>query len=326
MKLFYQATCLGLGAGMVLCAQAEGKPLIERLGAVPKESGFHMEGYYVWCGSALKVGETYHLFASRWPVATGFPDGYRQHCEIVRATAPRPEGPYKFQDVVIGRREQGKWDSGMGSNPAIYQVGDTFVLFYIGSDIGKRYRQIGFATAPAVTGPWTRSDAPLNLGFKSDANNPAACLERDGSVKLVWRDGYQRLYISTAPSFRGPYTVANDNAWPAGKLEDFFFFKLGGQYHIICEDHAHQVTGHPRWGAHIVSQDGVTKWTAYSSPCAYDHTIRWTDGSVFEPVRRERPWLLIEDGKITQLFTAVWDGKAAWNQPVPINPALAVAP
>ena len=40
----------------------------------------------------------------------------------------------------------------MAHNPAIYRVGDGFVLFYIGSDEGSRYRQIGIATAPAVTG------------------------------------------------------------------------------------------------------------------------------------------------------------------------------
>jgi hypothetical protein len=38
-------------------------------------------------------------------------------------------------------------------------------------------------------------------------------------------------------------------------------------------------------------------------------------------VRRERPWLLIENGKATCLFTAVYDGAKTWNQPVPIEPA-----
>jgi hypothetical protein len=325
-KLVFLAAGIGTALGLAISAQAAEKSLFERLGPVPKASGFHMDGYYVWCGSAIKVGDTYHLFASRWPVATVFPNGYRQHCEIVRATAARPEGPYAFQEVVIGRREPGKWDSAMGHNPAIYQVGNTFVLYYIGSDIGKHYRQIGIATAPAVTGPWTRSDTPLDLGFKCDANNPAACFERDGSVKLLWRDGYQRVFISTAPNFRGPYTVTNDNVWPAGKLEDFFFYKQGGQYHILCEDNAHQITGHPRWGADICSPNGVTKWTASASASAYDHTIRWTDGGTFEAVRRERPWLLIENGKATALFTSVWDDKASWNQPVPIIPAMAVDP
>ena len=103
-------------------ATAAEQPLRERLQPVNRDSGFRMPGYFVWCGSAIKVGATYHLFAARWPETTKFPEGYRQHSEIVRATAARPEGPYTFQEVVIGARAAGRWDSGMAHNPAIYRV------------------------------------------------------------------------------------------------------------------------------------------------------------------------------------------------------------
>ncbi len=56
-------------------------------------------------------------------------------------------------------------------------------------------------------------------------------------------------------------------------------------------------------------------------PAVYDHTIRWTDGGVFEPRRRERPWLLFEGDRAAYLFTAVYDGQHTWNQPVPVNGA-----
>jgi hypothetical protein len=283
-----------------------------------------MEGYFVWCGSVIKVGSEYHMFASRWPVATKFPDGYRGYSEIVRAVSLRAEGPYVFQEVVIGKREPGKWDSGMAHNPSIYKTGKTFVLFYIGSDQGSRHRQIGIATATAIGGPWTRRDQPLDLGIATDANNPAALFEPDGSVKLFWRTVDLRVIVSTARSFEGPYTAANSNVWPSAKLEDFFFFKLGGQYHIVCEDNVGNVTGHVRWGAHLVSPDGLNQWKARSAPVAYDHRIRWKEGGDLVATRRERPWLLIENGKITWLFTAVYDGQRSWNQPVPMLPPLPV--
>ena len=292
----------------------------DAIGPVAKGTGFAMDGYFVWCGSAIKVGDAYHLFAARWPVATAFPEGYRQHSEIVRAVAPRPEGPYVFQELVIGPRAAGKWDSGMAHNPAIYKVGDTFVLYYIGADVGSRYRQIGIATAPAITGPWTRRDQPLDIGLATDANNPAACFEPDGSVKLFWRTVDLHVCISTARTFAGPYTVANSNVWPTARLEDFFFFKRNNTYHIICEDNAGQVTGHERWGAHLISPDGLHDWRPAPQPIVYDHQIRWTDGTELQPRRRERPWLLIENDKITHLFTAVYDGQRAWNQPVPLEP------
>ena len=301
-------------------ARADTFAIADSLGAVPKGSGFAMEGYFVWCGAAIRVGDAYHLFASRWPEETKFPEGYREHSEIVRAVASRPEGPYVFQDVVIGKREKGRWDSAMAHNPAIYRTGGTFVLYYIGSDVGSRYRQIGVATAKAVTGPWTRRDRPLDLGVASDANNPSACFESDGSVKLLWRTSDLRVCVSTARSFEGPYTVANSNVWPAARLEDFCLFKYGGQYHVICEDNAGKVTGHERWGAHFFSPDGVSGWKVWPAPVAYDHRIWWSNGGTFEPHRRERPWLLIEEGKITYLFTAVYDGLRAWNQPVPLLP------
>ena len=314
------------------CQPSNGEPLTSSVGIEPnafapvaKGTGFAMDGYFVWCGSVIKVGDAYEMFASRWPTSTKFPEGYRQHSEIVRAEASRPEGPYVFKEVVIGKRAAGKWDSAMAHNPAVYQVGGTFVLYYIGSDVGSSHRQIGIATAPAVAGPWTRRDKPLDLGHDVDANNPAAYFEPDGSVKLVWRTVDLRVCESVAKSFDGPYTLANKRLWPAAKIEDFFMFKKGATYHLICEDNVGKLTGHDRkWGGHLISDDGITHWRPAEQPVAYDDTIRWADGTDFKPVRRERPWLLIDGGKITYLFTAVFDGKKTWNQPVPLSTPLDV--
>ncbi len=160
----------------------------------------------------------------------------------------------------------------------------------------------------------------------SDANNPAAWFEPDGSVKLIWRDKDLRVYISTADSFRGPYRVANDNVWPEGKIEDFFLLKDRGRYYLICEDAGASITGHTKWGACLTSADGIHDWQPCSPATAYDHEIRWEDGSQLHAVRRERPWLLLEDGRATWLFTAVYDGQATWNQPMPLRPAWTLQP
>jgi hypothetical protein len=306
--------------------QDDGVAFRERIQPAAQGTGFRMDGYFVWCGSVIKVADTYHMFASRWPVETKFPDGYRTHSEIVRATSTRPEGPYTFQEVVVSRRGPDAWDGGMVHNPAVYQVGSTFVLFHNASQEGSRYRQIGVVSAPAVTGPWTRSDHPLDLGVASDANNPAAWFEPDGSVKLIWRDKDLRVYISVADSWRGPYRVANDNVWPKGKVEDFFLFKHQGQYHLICEDALASITGQRKWGGHLVSRDGIHDWQPHASPIAYDHDIRWDNNTLLHAVRRERPWLLIEGGQATFLFTSVYDGQATWNQSVPLRPAWRLVP
>ena len=303
-------------------ASDSGLPIAGRIQPVAKGTGFAMDGYFVWCGSVIQVGSQYHLFAARWPVETKFPDGYFRNSEIVRAVSSRPEGPYQFAQVVVGKREPDKWDSGMAHNPAIYKVGDMFVLYYNALAAGSRYRQIGIATAPDIAGPWTRRDQPLDLGIAADANNPSACFEPDGSVRLFWRTVNLRVFLSVARSFEGPYTLANDGVWPAARLEDFFFFKHDGMYHVVCEDNAGSVTGHERWGAHLISNDGIGGWRPAAEPAAYDHTIRWTDGTEFNPVRRERPWFLIENSKLTHLFTGVFDGERTWNQVVPIDPPV----
>jgi hypothetical protein len=189
----------------------EANTLRQRLGPAPTGSGFRMDGWFVWCGSAIEVDGEYHLFAARWPVASGFPDGYRDHSEIVRATAREALGPYTFQEVVVAKRGGDWWDGGMAHHPAIYRRGGPggagqFLLYYIGSRAGSHYREIGLATAERITGPWRRPDRPLDLGVQCDANNPAALFEPDGSVKLVWRTQMLRVRISTAPHFAGPST------------------------------------------------------------------------------------------------------------------------
>ncbi len=287
-------------------------------GRVARNSGFRMDGYHVWCGSAIEVDGRFHLFAARWPLETGFPDGYRQHSEIVRAVAARPEGPYKFEEVVIGRREPGRWDSAMAHNPAVYRWQNRFLLFYIGSDYQSSYRQIGLATAPAISGPWERPDQALELGVAGDANNPSMCNMADGRVLLIWRTVDLRACLSVAGTPVGPYRLANDNVIPQAKLEDFFLFTADGRFHLICEDNEGDLSDYVRCGIHLSSANGLTDWQLCTPAIVYDHCIRWDDGSVLHASRRERPWLLFSEGEVTHLFTGVWDGVQAWNQPVPL--------
>jgi len=295
-------------------------PMSERFLPVPARSGFRMEGYWVWCGSPIKVGDEYHLFAARWPKQSKFPDGYREASEIVRAVARDPLGPYAFQEVVIGERDRRYWDSNMAHNPTIHRIGDEFVLFYIGSDFttlrtNTKYllRQIGYARAPTIRGPWTRSDRPL---IAEESNNPAVCVEADGAVKLMYRDADLRVIVATAPAYSGPYQTRNPDVWRRDRIEDFYVFRRGGRYFAVCEDNVGGLTGHERWGALLVSPDGIDRWQPSVPPEVYDHAIALQSGDTLRCVRRERPQFLIENGRITHLFTAVYDGKDSWNQPV----------
>lgn len=299
------------------------RPLIERLLKVPVASGFRQEGYFVWCGSLIRAGGRYHLFASRWPESTGFPEGYRDHSEIVRATAERAIGPYRFAEVVVAGRGGAWWDGRMCHNPKIVRIGGTYVLYYIGSACGSGLRKVGYAWAPAVEGPWTRSEQPIPLD--EDANNPAPYVHADGSVLLAYRDRGLQTHLARAPSFHGPYHVLARNIFPAGRLEDPDLFCRDGEYHMVMEDNQGLLTGHVRFGGHLVSRDGIT-WRPHACRTVYTHTIEYEDGTAFTAERRERPELFSDrpegkgDGEPTHLITGVLSQGKTWCLVQPIAP------
>lgn len=307
------------------CIFQKDNSIAKRIQPVSRQSGFKMNGYWIWGGSVIKVDSVYHMFASRWPKNKEFPVDYYENSEIVRATSKTLTGPYKFQEVVIGERDSAFWDSNMAHNPSIYKIDNEYILFYIGSDFttmqpgSKNYmRRIGYATASSIEGLWHRSDKPV---INEESNNPAILVDGN-KIKLLFRDENLRLFLAEAESYSGPYQIVNDNVWPESQLEDFYLFKMGNKYHFICEDGQGSITGHERWGADLYSEDGINNWKKYKNPVAYDHDIRYKDGSVLNCIRRERPQLIIENNRITGLATAVYDGKNSWCQPVELYPPI----
>ena len=301
------------------------RPITFEYEKAPVESGFKMEGYWVWGGSMIRVGSTYHLFASRWKKGRAFPLDYRQNSEIVRAVSDRPEGPFKFEEVVIGPRDSVYWDSNMAHNPTIHRIGDEYVLFYIGSDYTTRLdssanllRRVGYATARSITGPWHRADQPL---IDAESNNPAVWVD-DSGVVLIYRNEKLKVFVAMADTYKGPYEVVNDNLWPDCRIEDFYLFKARGRYHLICEDNAGCISGHERWGVHLFSEDGIHNWKKYDPVVVYDHDIIYEDNTVLHCVRRERPQLLVTGGRITHLLTGVYDGHNSWCQVVKVKKAI----
>jgi hypothetical protein len=282
-----------------------------------------MDGYFVWCGSLIRAEGRFHMFASRWPRDTGFPDGYRRHSEIVRAVSDVPEGPYEFREVVLAGRGGDWWDGRMCHNPKILRIGDRYVLFYNATDLSGRllhgkhpYRQIGYADAPSIRGPWRRLDRPLPLG--EDTNNPAPYVHDDGCVLLVYRDWALRMYIAKAPAYDGDYQVVARDFFEEGRLEDPDLYVVDGQYHMVMEDNQAKLTGHERHGGHLVSRDGI-HWQRADDVHVYTHDIAFKDGTRFTAERRERPEMFNANAEVkgrgepTHLATGVFHGGAAWN-------------
>ena len=224
--------------------------LQSRLLPAPKKGGFRMEGYWVWDGSTIR-GEDgrYHLFASRWPKKSRMHPGWLFYSEIVRASSDTIEGPYEFEEVVLGPGDKSYFDGRMTHNPSIRKVGDTYLLFYIGvtyavdppdepdwmgdestshanpwvREIWTRKR-IGLATSRSVFGPWKRSDEPIlkpRIGKwdRGTTSNPAPWVMPDGSIYLAYKSSYPtrgtqlapfNIGIARAPSWQDPFERVTD--------------------------------------------------------------------------------------------------------------------
>jgi len=285
---------------------------------IPTESGFRMDGYFVWCGSIIK-GEDgrYYMFASRWKEETKFPDGYMTNSEIVLATGDSPDKPFTFEKVIVTKRDGGYWDSMMAHNPFITKIGDEYLLYYIGTPDGKaETRKIGYAHSKSLTNGWVRSDTPILL--PPNANNPCVTVTPDNKLLLYFRDGHLKVSVAVADCYDGRYTVVNDNLFPKGRIEDMFVYREKDGYVMIAEDGDGVYTGLRKGGVRFVSKDGI-HWDNDTAVSAYTFDVDYTDGSHQTLQRRERPMILF-DGERQFLVTGakiggetINSGGKTWN-------------
>jgi hypothetical protein len=282
-----------------------------------KKGGFKMQGFILWCPTVIKVGKTYHMFASRWPEQYGL-GGWTKYSEIVRATSKSLVGPYIFQEVVIQKRE-GFWDNDRAHNPKITKVGNQYVLYYISSA-----NETGYAYSNAITGPWKRVDT-LPMPF----SNPAPLVKKDGSIYVFGRKAVNDIRIAqvyTAPAFNAKYTLLNEgkNSLPGNnQLEDPTIWWASNQYNVIVSDFRADATGIGKAGAQYYSTDGINYKLVSKEP-VYTKTVNYDDGSSLTFRRRERPFVFVnQQGKVTAFFTSclVEDGKneRSWIEVNPVD-------
>ena len=108
--------------------------LRDRLLPAPRAKGFRQKGYSLWCGSVTKEGDgRYAMFAARWPKTHPFMHGHVAASEVVRASADKPAGPYRFEEVVLPARGTAYWDGRMAHDPFIITSGWEFLLFCVGA-------------------------------------------------------------------------------------------------------------------------------------------------------------------------------------------------
>uniref|UniRef100_UPI0032180270 glycoside hydrolase family protein n=1 Tax=uncultured Draconibacterium sp. TaxID=1573823 RepID=UPI0032180270 len=328
-------------------------PIYDRIGVAPVGGGFEMEGYWVW-GSAVVKGDDnlYHMYASRWPKNLPFHPGWMVASEIIHAVSETPEGPYEFKDVAIGARGAEYWDGRSAHNPRILRYKDLYVMFYMGSThpfdevtnsdtlkLGTAYpvvarsnKRIGIATSKSPYGPWERRDVPVldtkpGTFYSFLTSNPSPWINEDGSVVLMfkaraYRDKYpyqsrMQIGVATASDINSPFTVVTKEPVFSmdkfGVVEDPFIWKDENGYHMIAKDQYGKITGKHHAGVMAHSHDAIN-WKLDEQPLAYERTINWSDGKSIKMGQLERPFGLIENGKVTHLFFATMDGPGGFNR------------
>lgn len=307
--------------------------------------GFRMSDYWVWGGSAIK-GEDgrYHLFVSRWSKKAGFLQ-WATHSEVVRASADRPEGPYRFEEVVLRGRGEAFWDGGAIHNPSIHFHDGTYLLFYVATwyrgadrrddaDCGHfspiwceawNHKRTGLATAPSVYGPWTRQDAPVLPPRPGEwdaaiISNPAPWVDADGSVTLVYKSanlphprghypGRFHLGLARAPHWSAPMErvmpePVRIDGHPDPHVEDPCIWRREGGWEMLAKDMTGELCGETQGSACFRSEDAKF-WRLCDPPLGVSRRVELHPDGCMELTKRERNKVLLEDGNLRCLYSAV---------------------
>ena len=62
------------------------------------------------------------------------------------------------------------WEGDLVEAPTLVKRDDTYYLFYSSNSYGDERYAVGYATAPALTGPWTKSETPFLASGEDDSD------------------------------------------------------------------------------------------------------------------------------------------------------------
>ena len=302
--------------------------LYKYLQRIPKSAIFSEEGYFVWCGSLIRHGDTYYLFYSRWKKEYGF-DAWVTHSEIALASSKELFGEFRFEKVLFTKEDSNAWDRDCFHNPCVIQKDGVFYLYYM-ANYGdgtywdhRNHQRIGVAYATHPLGEWTRSPSPVidvsNAGFDClMTSNPSVCLTPDGRVAMLYKGvGRERGLPKGGPVVCGmayashplgpfektgiPVMQNPEHPW---SVEDPCLFFDGDRMCAIVKDFQGYFTGTGSTSlALFISPDGVDFLPA-KEPLAMPLILPMEAGDLAVK-RLERQQLYYENGELKALVLAV---------------------
>ena len=288
-------------------------PLKAKLGLPLRNGGFARKGFNLWDPSIIKVGDTYHMFASCWTS-----DNFNawKTSFIVRGTSKTLLGPYTFAGEVFRPRPGDFFDSEGCHNPKITFHNGKYYLYYLGIPAWKS----GVAVSDSVEGPWERQK-----DWCIPANNPALWIHPDGSVYGVGKVKVENpkfpgskkfdellhyIHAFRSPSIFGPYTMLHkgkDNALPNNyQNEDPCLWHDGTRYHMLLTDLHGLASGLHKSFVYYTSRDGISYELVSKEPLFSNQIpVRFEDGSETKFLRIERPNVFLdEEGAVIAVLAA----------------------
>ncbi|MGM9552045.1 MAG: hypothetical protein ACI3XA_07300 [Clostridia bacterium] len=268
-----------------------------------------MSDFAYWDGGIIKDDETgkYYMFASKWDEAQGH-NGWKNSVAVY-AVSDNLCGPYIEQEGLLWPDNK----NGAGHNvfPFKLKENDPYGKYaIINSDNG---RPGDIFVADDLDGPWTfcTSITSNMKGSGFTAVNVAVFLRPDGKYEALGRHGD----IAIADDLKGPWTVMVDALWEqipglpykdddgGNRLEDPTIWYSNCMYHCVV-NHWKQ-----RKAYYMTSEDGITNWqlhlgSAYEPDSDFLH---YTDGTVNNWNKIERPYAYVEDGQLKAFTFAVID-------------------
>lgn len=314
---------------------------------VSKSEIFRSDTHFNWGASIIKGNNgTYHLFYSRWKRSLGF-TAWLTHSEIAHATSKSPSGPWKFKEVVLKGRRNGKWDAITAHNPKIKYFQGKYYLYYISTHMGqdayteedlieiaatgyqhpkwqvlRPNQRTGVAVSESLKGPWKRMDQALiepSGPISTLTVNPAIEQGDDGKYYLIVKGDKpnetrfirnQAIAVSDHPV--GPFKLQDKPVINDLDTEDASIWYDKNRKRFYAVFHAHDFIGM------ITSEDGIN-WKKSNEYVLHNKRIRRADGSLIEPDRMERPFVFHENGEPRVLSLAVKKGNDTYTVFIPIK-------
>lgn len=291
-------------------------------------------GFFVWGGNVVEHEGTYYMIGNKWADTDGF-NGWVHYNRIYVGSSANKTGPFSLVTEISVLRTQ-SWAADMVTNPNIIKIGSTFYLYYVGTNYSsvtypvidseaRNNQKIGVASASHPAGPWTPStNNPILSPSVSDwdqniVNNPSVYVDGNDDINLVYKSDLNgtpndlRLGKVKLTTWEGPVTDRSTSAPNFGLnvfAEDPCIWFEDGRYWAIFKamDSSVVPTGH---GILAVSDDDGATFRLALGKHAYTLTIAWDDATSNNYSRVERPFVLVEGGNATALFTAVSVGNTS---------------